>query len=248
MFWFGKNKNEKYTGAEEQISNIQKEIKQFIKVQNELFSIDNKIILAVGLDLFLRELSWIGNGLAIAGLIGIHYFYANQHRPEIAEKFHLQLKKLYDIYSRCAEDLGVKATQDLTVINLLKIISPYIVNAKNNLILWDLAKVDPNLISNEFMEILSQSPHRMNFVMLKQDHKEESVVTKVYHTVTQYLGTTTEAQAVQENIPEWKLVSQAKTLYQGMIQSKWYNLFEQSRAEVNLATYGYEPPERKNSL
>ncbi|MBA3661510.1 MAG: hypothetical protein H0W64_07270 [Gammaproteobacteria bacterium] len=146
---------------------LEDDIAAFIKARDELQSVDKQLGTAVLVD----SLLWIcSNGylslmLNTAFTAGI-YLYATQysHRSDLEKQFQNTLNTLTEHYQKF-EDHGPAITHDKTFLKILDCISPFV--SSDTLMLWNFNQTNGKDLSEAFKTKLSYSPHRMQFVTVK---------------------------------------------------------------------------------
>jgi hypothetical protein len=149
---------------EEQRAYIEEQLGLFKRRLNNLRAIDKKLGIGLGVDTLLLCGGVVGPALSILSLVGL-YLFATQYamRQEHSDLFQKQLKEIMSTYRWLAKDTA-RITQDATFLKVLEALVPFV--ETEDLLLWNLKQTNPLDISDRFTEILSKSPHRIQFVMV----------------------------------------------------------------------------------
>lgn len=150
------------------IKSAEDEITKFIAARDALQKIDKIIMTAACVDtlMWLSTNSYLGLLVNSAATLGI-YLYATQYaqRAQHETEFQKQLHSLIYLYKNYT-NAGPAITRDETFLKILTNIAPYV--PTDDLMLWDLAAINAKDLSPQFMQILSQAPHRLQFAVLKE--------------------------------------------------------------------------------
>lgn len=210
---------------------IKLRVQAFHQALQKVQKIDQIVIAGGSADLLLWLIGTFGAGVSLLLAMGLAYYSLQyEDRRKHAKELSQTLADLLATYQWCAKDHGVAISKDPQFLLLLTQLAPYI--HSKELLLWDLTANDGAQLSPDFMEILSASPHRLQFVgVYSKSHP--NVDPTVMDAVNALLKN--ENGLVQNQMTRW--------LSKQLEGNKYCRIFNQGIAESRLALYGKEPDE-----
>jgi len=198
------------------------ELNEFKQSRDALLEIDSKVTIGIGCDTVLYLTGFLGVVAAGAILAAIGYAAIYKaDRQEHVKVFQAKLDRVMDIFHWMVKHKTAYFTHNNVFMDVAEAIAPFV--QRKELMLWDFTHTKPDDLSDRYIQLLAASPHRTQFVMLKN----EGILSLMS------ASSVVQEQAVNETLLPLKerVLIKARTAY---------GFFEQTHAEAKLGMYGYQ--------
>lgn len=141
------------------------EINQFQKKWQALLCTEKAVAVPAG----LTFLAWVGGyislGTSIALYLAACYAFQKSSHGDQYDAFTKQLNRMIQIYHQSCTR-GPAITKNAAFLQLLETLIPFVIDGRRIFLPWDLSHADPTNISPDFINLVSQPPLNIQFVMV----------------------------------------------------------------------------------
>ena len=221
--------SEKYLpGSELHATFINAKLKDFTEKYNLLYGVDTRVGAGIAATTLLFVRGWLGLFTVIPAYVGVYYAALQYYdRSKLQTDFDQSLDELYSIYVWCAKGQTPQITHDANYLALLEAIMPCTDNS-HELIPWPLTMENRREFSDRYIQILMQSPQRLEMLINKPKAQTSSL--------PQWLSGFTQLFVKPDEVPAQLKLLDPQQVY----GNRWYQFFATTAANAKLARYGHQ--------